>query len=85
MDMDLAPQMFVVVEKATTCECKDMATAIFTMTAVHYVFNITYHPTVKDVFFYLQEAVLKITDSTYKSSSTYSNVTAGIDSFLESD
>ena len=36
------------------------------MVAAHYVFNIEYHPKVKDVFYFLQEKVFGFPDASFK-------------------
>ena len=51
----LTPQMptfhlsiyFIVIEQAVFIECKTMTNAIFTLFAVHYVFNLEYNVSVK--------------------------------------
>ena len=48
-----------------------MEKAIFMMLAAHYIFNIEYRSSVKDVFYFLQEKVLGFPDPHVKRSSMY--------------
>ena len=79
---DILPQYFIAVEQELLLECKNFENAVFLLMAVHYVFNIEYHPKVKDVFFFLQKKVLDIPD-TNKHSPMYLSVSSAIDLFLQ--
>ncbi len=46
---DLSEQVFVAIEQELVLECKTFTNAIFTMLAVHFVFNLEYNHNVKDV------------------------------------
>ena len=39
-------------------QARNMTNAVFLLLAVHYVFNIEYHPKVKDVLRFIQEQML---------------------------
>ena len=80
--MTLLPQYFIAIEQQLLLECQTLERAIFTMFAVHYVFNIEYHSKVKDVFYFLQEKVFGFTD-TFKKSAIYLSVSSSIDLYHE--
>ena len=65
-DSDFTPQYFIIVERSLLIECKNMKTALFSLFAVHYIFNIEYHPHVRDFYRFVQEFLLEIPESTKK-------------------
>ena len=80
-DANFSPQYFIVIEQAVFIECKTMTNAIFTLFAVHYVFNLEYNVRVKDFFRFVQEYLMSIADSS-KKAVNYVNICMGIESFL---
>ena len=66
-------------------ECRSLDSALFMVLATHYVFNIEYHPKIKDVLYYLQEKVLGLSDHSFKKSSIYMNVSSAIDLYMTED
>ena len=58
-----------------------MTNAIFTLFAVHYVFNLEYNVRVKDFFRFVQEYLMSIADSS-KKAANYVNICMGIELFL---
>ena len=60
-----------------------MSNAIFTMLAVHFVFNIEYNHQVKDVLYFLQDKVLGFPDPGFKKSSVYMSISSAIDLYLD--
>ena len=80
--MYLLPQYFVAIEQQLRIECKNLERAIFTMLAAHYIFNMEYHPMVKNVFYLLQEKVFELPDTTFKKSAIYLSVSSAIDLYL---
>ena len=79
---DILPQYFVAIEQRVLIECKSLERAIFIMLAVHYVFNMEYHPVVKDVLYFLQQKLLELADNARKNSSMYLSVSSGIDLYM---
>lgn len=80
---DVNVQSFVAIEQEFVIECKSMANAIFTMLAVHFVFNLEYNHHVKDVLYYLQEKVLGFPDPSFKKSSLYLSISSAVDLYVE--
>ena len=66
-DDDIRTQYYIAVEQDLHMECKNMTSAIFLLLAMHYVFNIQYHPKIHDVLYFIQERVLGLTDNVRKS------------------
>ena len=81
-DSDFSPQYFIAVEQSLLVQCKTMKIALFSLLAVHYIFDIEYHYCVKDFYRFVQENLFEIPD-TSKRSVTLSNVFTGIHSFTE--
>ena len=81
-NMEFPPQVFIAIEKQLMHECMHFTSAVFTLMAVHYVFNIDYHSSVKDVLTYVQESILEIKGTSFKKSATYISVEGGIGNFM---
>lgn len=62
-----SPQYFIVIEQAVFIECKTMKNAIFTLFAVHFVFNLEYNIRVKDFYRFLQEYLMNIPEGSKRS------------------
>ena len=80
---DVNTQYFLAIEQELLIECKCMSNAIFTMLAVHFVFNIEYNHQVKDVLYFLQDKVLGFPDPGFKKSSVYMSISSAIDLYLD--
>ena len=72
-------QYFVAIEQEFVMKCRDMESAIFTMLATHFVFNLEYNHQVKNVLYFLQEKVLSFPDPNFKKTSIYISISSGID------
>ena len=82
-DEDIDPQYFIAVEQQILMECKDIVNALFHLVSTHYVFNMSYHTRVQDVFYFIQEKVLSIQDVTIKKSSMYLSITSAIECYVQ--
>lgn len=82
---NLPPLYFVAIEQQLVIECRDIDCAIFTLLAVHFVFNMEYNQKVKDIMYFLQEKVLGYVDPCFKKSSMYMNVSSAIDLYRADD
>ena len=80
---DVSPQYFIVVEQELLIECKDLVDALCALLAVHYVFNIEYHPRLTDFFIFLEEKIIGMKPSNGKKSPTYLNMTSAVQCFLQ--
>ena len=68
-------QYFVAIEQSLVLECKDIPTALFSLVASHYVFNISYQAKAVDFFTFIEKKILAISvDSSYKSPVAQSHV-----------
>ena len=83
-DPDIPSCYFIAIEHKMVVECRGILSSLFNLLAVHYVFNLEYHPKVKDILFFLQHKILGIDDPS-KKSAMYSNVTAAIECFISHD
>ena len=68
---------FIAVEQALHVECKNIVTSIFVLMSIHYVFNIEYHPKIRDLLYYIQEHMFGLKDDTRRSAQ-YLSFTAAI-------
>ena len=84
-DSDISPQIFVAIEGHFLIECGNLPSAIYTMIAAHYIFDIQYNPHVHDIHLFIQEQVLGILDPLEKKSAVYRNVVSGISCHLNKD
>ena len=60
-------------------KCPDFTTALYSVFAVHYIFNISYQAKLNDLYLFLQEVIFKIPDETSKKSAMYLNFCAAIE------
>ena len=79
---DLQDTYFIAVEQKILMECRCAAKALYCLLATHYVFDISYNPSAKDVLLFLQEKVTGISDPGFKKSAIYSNISSAIECFL---
>ena len=66
-DSEVASTYAVIVEGDTLTKCRDLTTALYVTFAAHYIFDISYHVRVKELFRFFQEVVMEIVDSEKKS------------------
>ena len=78
-DEEIAPVYYVVVEQEIKIQCPDFITALYSVFAVHYIFNISYQAKLTDLFLFLQEVIFKIPEETSKKSASYLNFSAAIE------
>ena len=81
-DSDIQAQYFVAIEQQTLIECRSIHSAIFTLLAVHFVFNLEYNPRVKDVLHFLHQDVMGFSNSTYRKSAIFSSFCAAVQCYL---
>ena len=61
------------------CECSNLTSALFTLVAVHYVFDIEYCSQIKDLFHFFEDKLLEIrSGQTLKQSHTYLQTMAAV-------
>lgn len=75
-------QHFIIFGTELTIECPSLADAIFTLFAIHYVFDMNYHPRIMDFYRLCEERIMCIKCSTEKMSANYSSVSRGVSTFL---
>ena len=80
---DLPSQYFVVVEQVVLMEVGDIMRGLYMLLALHYVFDIAYHPQLADLFLFCEDKVLCISTPSLKKSVTYLSVTSAIECFLD--
>ena len=80
-DKTYSPQYFIAIEQIMLIQCKTINHALFTLFAVHYIFNLEYNVRVKDFYRFLQEHLMEIADSS-KRSVNYANICTSIESFI---
>ena len=83
-DGDISSQYFIVIEQTMMIECNSVMSSLFTLFAVHYVFNIQYHSRLKDLFQFLEEKVVSI-KSGAKKSAVYLSVTTAAENYLPAE
>lgn len=65
-------------------EVSDIAKGIFILLALHYIYDIQYHPRLKDFYLFFEENFLNINaPSNFKKSATYLNVNSSIKCYLD--
>ena len=76
-------QLYIALEHMLLSETSGFVASMFQLIAVHYVFNVQYHPQVNDVLVCLQEKMLGVVDGAKKTMiHTYLSVTSAIECFL---
>ena len=71
-DEALAPVYSVVVEQDVTIKCPNFTMALYSVFSLHYVFNISYHGKLNDIFLFLQEVMFQIPEDHCKRSANLS-------------
>ena len=82
-DEDIPPQYFIVVEQDVVMESTNFTSALYHLISTHYIFNISYNVTVKDVLFFIQRKVANFDDKSFKKSAVYLSVESGIECYLD--
>jgi hypothetical protein len=59
-------QYFVAIEQMLTMQAQNLVSANFFMLAAHYIFNMDYHPKLKDLMAFFQIKVAGLEDDQYK-------------------
>ena len=81
-DDEITAQYIVVVEKQTFCQCATLLGAVYTLFSLHYVFNIEYHPRVKDFYLFVQNKCFCIEDKSPLSAG-YSNILTSLECYCD--
>ena len=63
----------VFVEQQELIKCYDLTTALYCVFSYHYIFNISYHSRVQDLFLFLQKMVFGLPLQGLKKSAVYAN------------
>ena len=53
-------QYFVAVERNLMMESSALSSAIFLCVAAHYIFNLSYHPKIGEIWLFVQEKIMEI-------------------------
>ena len=77
-DESILPAHSVVVEQDVTVKCPNFIMALYCVFSIHYVFNISYHGKLHDIFLFLQEVVFQIPEKQCKRSAALSSFSAAI-------
>ena len=80
---DLPSQYFVIFGSELIVECNSLTSALFGLFALHYVFDMNYHPRTNDSFLFIEEKIMRIQCSKKKSTG-YTSITTGVSTFLDS-
>ena len=67
-DNEILPPCFISIEQQLHMEANSYVSAIYYLFVTHYIFNMSYNTTLKDVMFFIQEKIFKILESTFKKS-----------------
>lgn len=81
VDEDLPSQYFIAIEQVIHIEVNTLIKGLYTLIALHYVYDIEYNHRLKDFYMFLEDKLLSI-NSCAKRSVTYSSVTAAIECYL---
>lgn len=82
-DDEIPAQYVVAVEKQAFLQCSNLLSAVYALFSVHYIFNIEYHPRVKDFYLFMQNKCF-IIDDKLTSSASYSNIVTSLECYLDS-
>ena len=85
VDQELPPQYFIALEQELIIECRpSLCEAVYLLLAVHYVFNVVYHPRAVYFFNFFEEKILKVQTSK-KFNANYESSITGIETFLDGE
>ena len=73
----------IVIEKNPLLVCSAILSAIFTLFAVHYVFDIEYHEKAKDFYLFLEDKIFNVKSGTILHSANYANIVTSIEGYLD--
>ena len=83
-DEDVDPQYAIAIEKQTILTCCHLQSAIFALFAVHYVFDIEYHPKAKDFYLLVEEKMFGIKGGGVTPRTVnYVNVVTSMETYLD--
>ena len=61
MDPELPPQYFIALEQELIVECRSsLLEAVYMLVAIHYVYNVVYHPRAVHFYNFFEEKVLQL-------------------------
>jgi len=81
-DEDIEARYAIVIENQSVLTCCHLLSAIFTLFAVHYVFDIEYHPKAKDFYLLLEEKMFGIKRGGVTHSVNYVNIVTSMETYL---
>ena len=79
-DYELPPQYFIALEQDLIAECGSLVKALYTVFAIHYAYNVVYHPQLKNFYAFFEEKLFEFAIKGPKTA-LYSSVVVGIESF----
>ena len=86
-ELDILPRYHIAMEQVLLVECRSLTHTLYCLLAVHYVFNIKYHPRAEDFFLFLFEKVLGIQETgnqrKKKKSASYLSATTAIECYIK--
>ena len=77
-DNSIAATYSIYVEEEDIIKCPDFISALYVVFSLHYIFNISYHPKLNDLFTFLQERIFEIPGDQKRISLTLSNFMVAI-------
>ena len=78
-DESVPPTYKIIIEQQIVTSTKDLTTALYVLFAVHFVFNITYHGKVNDLYLFLQEVVFGMPSEAQRKSASYTSFCVAIE------
>ena len=82
VDEDLPSQYFIAIEQVIHVEVNSLVKGLYTLVALHYVYDMEYNARLKDFFMFLEDKILSIANTSIKKSVSYSSVTAAIECYI---
>lgn len=82
-DDEISAQYIVAVEKQAFLQYATLLGAVYALFAIHYIFNIEYHPRVKDFYLFIQNKCFCVEDKSTLSAG-YSNILTSMECYLDS-
>lgn len=82
VDDDLPDQYFIAVEQVQYMEVCEVVRGLFILLALHYVFDMEYHPRLRELYLFFEDKILSISTPSCKESATYCNVTSAIEMYI---
>ena len=79
-DDSVPAQYYIAIEQKIVFQCLSLCKALYFLFIVHYVFNLEYHPRVKEFYYFMQDHLFKIKEAKPSTrSANYANVCSSID------